>query len=755
MSRRPHRIPLLAAVAAAAALAVPAAATEVRIFQTDTQSAFLAGDLEGISVDPLGRLRLADRVERLTAIDEPFLLSAASGPHGWVVGTGNAGRVLHVGRAGKVEELFAADEPEVFAVWVDRDGTVFAGSSPDGKVYRIPKQGEAEEWFDPGETYIWALARAADGSLLVATGTQGRLYRVSGKGQGEVVYDSDDTHLRSLAVLASGEVMVGTAGEGLVQLLTPGPAPWKVRTLYDADEPEVVALTEGPDGTRYAAVVASEASLVDLSKAGSAGKGEAKPSAAEEDGATVTVTVGGPEAEAPSPGTGSRRAGFSGPRSELLAIRPAGVVESLWKLDDETVFDLLWQRGRLWVATGLDGKLYSWNGAQMVLEKDVDERQVVALLPDDPGPAFATTNAAALYRVAGGTEHRGTYTSAALDAEEISRFGTFRWRGEVPPGAALEVSFRSGISAEPDRTWSEWTPWTAGPGPAESGEVGLGEVPPGRYAQWRARLSAADGASPLLYGIELTYRQENLRPRIARLQVLEPGKILVPANFNPTDQTFEPASSHPGGIFRTLEPAPSGGDLRLKALWKLGYRTLAWDAEDDNGDDLAYRLSFRPAAAGGGAAEGDGWLPMADDLDESHYSFDARALPDGIYRFRLEASDRPDNPAGEALVAERVSEPVVVDHTAPALVSVEKAGPGRLRVVVADALSPLTTAEVSRDAAEWQPVAPADGLLDGRREAFLVDAPPGAGLLLLRLEDAAYNGVAYDLLHPPHPPSAP
>jgi hypothetical protein len=759
-------LPVLVLAAVAAAPAAPAA--EVRVFQTNSQRAFLAGTLEGISVDTLGRLRLADRAERLTAVDEPFLLSAAAHPEGWVVGTGNAGRVLLVRRSGEVEELFAAEAPEIFAVAADDDGTVWAAASPGGKLYRIPAPGaggEAQEWFDTGETYVWAIARTAAGHLLLATGTQGRLVRVTGQGEGGVVYDSDDTHLRSLLVLDDGDVLVGTAGEGWIQELTPaaGDGEWRVRTLYDAAEPEVVALAAAPDGTRYAALAASEASLVDLSQAAASsesasGQGPGEEDGEAEDGApgggTVTVTASGPTTATQA--TGSRRAGYRGPRSEVLKISPAGRVETLWKFDEETVFDLLHHRGRLWVATGMDGKLYAWNGSQMVLEKDVDERQVVALLPDQPGPAFATTNAAALFRVTGGTERQGVFTSAALDADQIARFGTFRWRGEVPRGASVEVSFRSGISAEPDRTWSDWTPWTRVPPDDErGGEVAADGVPRGRYAQWRARLSAADGRSPLIYGTELTYRQENLRPRIESLSVLQPGEILVPANFNPGSQTFEPSSPRPDGVFTTLEEATGDGDLRLKTLWKPGYRSLRWEAEDANGDELLYRLAVRPAGeggeaeddgGGGDAAAGEGWLPMADELEDDHYVFDARVLPDGVYRFRLEASDRPANTAGGALVVERLTEPVVVDHAPPALVAVERAGAGRLRVRVEDAWSPLTEAELSADAGDWRPLLPEDGLLDGRGESFLVEVPDGARLLLLRLGDAAYNGVTYDLL---------
>ena len=277
-ARRPLAGLVAGLVALAAATAGPLGAAEVKAFLAQTQSAFLAGTLEGISVDPLGRLRLADRVERLAAADEPFLLSAAAGRGGWVVGTGNAGRVLAVDRKGMVRELFAAQEPEIFAVLVDPDGTVYAASSPGGKVYRIPPPGggEATAFFDPGETYIWALARAADGTLLVATGTQGRLYRVTAAGEGALAYDSDDTHLRSLLAVPDGGALVGTAGDGLVQRLTPDPkAPgtFRARTLYDGAEPEVVALAAGPRGVVYAALVASEASRVELASGRDGGKG--------------------------------------------------------------------------------------------------------------------------------------------------------------------------------------------------------------------------------------------------------------------------------------------------------------------------------------------------------------------------------------------------------------------------------------------------------------------------------------------------
>lgn len=713
----------LAGLAGLALLAAPpAGAAEVKIFQIHSRSDFLSGTLEGISVDPLGRLQLADRAERLTAVEEPFLHTAARHPDGWVVGTGNAGRVLAIDRKGKVTTLFEAPESEVFALLVDPDGTVYAGTSPQGKVYRI-REGEAEAFFDPGETYIWSLERAAGGALLVATGTQGKLYQVDAEGRGEVLYDSEDTHLRASKALPGGDVLVGTAEEGLVLRVGPDGA---VRTLYDADQPEVVALAAGPEGECYAAVVSSEASLIEQAPSSGSASGQSAGGEEEEGGGEPVVTVTIEPTAAPK----TRRSSSRGPRSEVLRISPSGLVESLWSFDDETVYSLAWTRGRLWVGTGLEGKLYSWDGVAMVLEKDADERQVVAITADEPGPAFATTNAAAVYRMTGGTERRGTYTSPALDARQIARFGTLHWEGEAPRGSEVAFAFRSGISSDPDPTWSAWTR------PAAGREVSLAAVPPGRYLQWRAEFQAADGTSPRLYGVEISYRQENLRPSIESLTVLGAGEVLVPANFNPANQVFEPAHPNREGIFTTLAPS-SREDGRQKTLWKRGYRSFRWQAEDPNGDTLAYALHFRKA-------EGDGgWLTVVEDIEDDYYSFDATVLPDGVYRFRLTATDGEAN-GGEGLSAEQLSEPVVVDHTPPVLEKVERRG-RRLTLIVRDALSPLKEAVASVDAGAWEPVTPSDGLVDGRREVLEIEVPEGTGLLLLRLTDAAHNSVTVDL----------
>jgi len=188
--------------------------------------------------------------------------------------------------------------------------------------------------------------------------------------------------------------------------------------------------------------------------------------------------------------------------------------------------------------------------------------------------------------------------------------------------------------------------------------------------------------------------------------------------------------------------ADEAGAGRTKPLWKMGFQTLRWSASDPNEDPLQFDLYFRPAAA----ADDAPWLKVATDLEEDHYSFDAMALPDGLYRFRLVASDRQANDPDTAQSAERISEPVVIDHTPPALVAVERDGK-QLRVTLRDALNPIREAVYSLDAGPWKPARAADGLLDGQTETVLIDTGEAthAELLLLRVTDAAYNVVTFDL----------
>ena len=311
----------------------------------------------------------------------------------------------------------------------------------------------------------------------------------------------------------------------------------------------------------------------------------------------MTVTVGGeaepPAAAAPRPPTGK------GPRSEIWRGDATGRIERIDELAEDTIFALLWHAGRLWAASGVEGRLFTLVDGRLVLERDLEERQLVAFAAG-PRPALLATNGGALYRLGDDRERVGIVTSPPLDAAQVARWGTLSWLGTVPAGAKLRFSLRSGGTAEPDASWSGWSEWR------EGAELPVAELRSGRFLQWRAELSGDGTSSPRLLSVEVSYRQENLRPRIDRFAALDPGQVLVPAGFNPADQVFEPQHASRGGMFTTLRPADADADARLKPLWKLGYRTLRWKVEEPNGDPLDYQLDFRPEGSSGVAADGRG-----------------------------------------------------------------------------------------------------------------------------------------------------
>ena len=732
-----------------------AAASKVEAFRLASAGDFLSGTFDGVSVGPLGTLRLARALDKVASIEEPFLFTAAVDGDGWVIGTGSQGRVLGVTGDGTVNELFTTAEPEVFALLVEPDA-IYAAASPEAKVYRYDRgTGEAAVVFDPGSQYVWALAREGnrrDGRLLVATGTEGKLFAYDEVAQqASLLYDTGDVHVRTLLV-RDEDVLVGTVGEGRILSLRPRsgadgePAPaasaaaeWVGRTLFDAQQPEITSLTAGPEGIVYAAAVASEASLAQLAPPSNGGD-----------------TSNGDNAATPPP-VGTRPAGFEGARSVVLEVGRDGSVQPRGEFSKETVYSLLWEAraeapegGVLWVATGQEGKLYRSRGDEMVLERDLDELQIVQLLGGAEGTTLATTNAASLYRTSARDQAEGTYVSKVLDAKYPARFGTLHVEASAAGEASLGFAMRSGLSAFPDDTWSPWVDLGAPSASSGVPDLDLDAVPRGRYAQIRATFERGAG-SPELQVVEVTYLQENQRPKITDLRVLDPGVILVQGSFNPSNQVFEAPSPNRDGFFNSLDEPATDTKGRPKQLWKLGYLTVQWKAEDPNEDTLRYHLSVRPESAE------DRWYSIARDIEKSSWGFDTSVLPDGLYRVRVEAHDGESNVQGEVATAERTSGLVTIDNTSPGVARRQ----GR-RITVRDALSPIRRVEISRNASPWVTIEPVDGLTDSREETYDLEAAvraldaadrragrsadtDDAPLLLLRISDVAYNHATVPL----------
>src|SRR3954447_19478883 len=98
----PWRSAALAFTLAAAASAIVWAATPT-FWSVATQSAFLKGDVEDLSIDSDGRVFLGPAPALLAETAAPFLWTVLALPDGSIVtGSGNEGKVFKVGRDGRM-----------------------------------------------------------------------------------------------------------------------------------------------------------------------------------------------------------------------------------------------------------------------------------------------------------------------------------------------------------------------------------------------------------------------------------------------------------------------------------------------------------------------------------------------------------------------------------------------------------------------------------------------------------------------------
>jgi hypothetical protein len=180
----------------------------------------------------------------------------------------------------------------------------------------------------------------------------------------------------------------------------------------------------------------------------------------------------------------------------------------------------------------------------------------------------------------------------------------------------------------------------------------------------------------------------------------------------------------------------------IRRAYEAGARTFSWSSEDPDQDRLSYRLEIR-------REDSTDWIPLALDIEEAFFSWDARSMPDGLYRVRLTATDAPDNPSGRELQARRVSDAFYIDNTRPSVrgFEVERHGEGvRIEFVAADPGGSVAAVEVAFDGGTWAPLNPLDGVADSAEERYRLSidpqdsasAPP-ARSVMVRVTDAVGN----------------
>lgn len=409
----------------------------------------------------------------------------------------------------------------------------------------------------------------------------------------------------------------------------------------------------------------------------------------------------------------------------IYRIGPDGFVTEVFR-ESVMILDLMEDPSgsdKLLVATGNEGELFLVDPAaeETSLLADLEPQQIPRMIRNATGQVLlGTANPPSLLRLETGFAPQGAYTSPVLDANQVSLWGKLHLTGTTPPGTTISVQTRAGNVQDPDQ--AAWSAWSA-PVVLEHSPATLALTPrqvpvaspPARFLQYRLTLVGDAHITPVVDRVQIAYVVPNLKPQVTSIR----------ASYSPNGES--PSNATSNGAYPQPSTQP---DLQID-----------WEADDPNGDQLLFTLEYQP--------EGSSlWLPLARDLKETSFHWDTRHAPDGRYTLRVVADDSPDNTPDMASKSIRLSDPILVDNTPPALRLLSQrvdADTASVTGIVTDALSPIVAIHYSLDSDElWQPV-PADDLIyDSPRETFTVTIPnlsPGQHAVTIRVTDTRGNAL--------------
>lgn len=667
---------------------------------------FSRARLQGITVLAEGSFTLGARPRLLLDSGDPYIWSVVADRKGNLyLGSGNDGRIYRISPAGDSTLFFDAPELEVYALTMGPDDRLYAATSPRGKVYQIDASGRSRVFFEPKENYIWALAWDRERRLLVATGDKARIYQVSADGRGEAIATLTQAHVRCLAVDGNGVIYAGSSGSGCVYRLASDRSPF---LLFDTQLEEVNSLALWSDGALLAAACGGTsagfvptAPTVQTRTAAAAGE-SAPQTTPETTLETMSLTI--------------ERALPSGVESSLFVIDAAGYGKNIWNQPGEQV-QVLANDGvdSPLVGTGPKGNLYcvQRNGETSLLFS-ASSGHISALASVRGRPLIvATSNPGWCYALETGTIASGSYESETIDAGMISTWGALSWKGR-PNAGTVQFYTRSGNASNPENSWSAWSPLQ------KDGEVLRISSPAARFLQFRCDLAAGGEEKPVVEEITVSYLQTNRPPEITAVMVFPQNDYYSPGE-SATDKQESDGLVYPAALGKSEK--------------KKGWRTVQWLFEDANLDGLSFSLFYQ--------REGDAlWHTLVQDLQSNIHSWDSSQMEDGVYRLKVQASDRPSVPEPLALTAEKTSDAFVIDNTAPLISFSPGVSTRQILCRIQDSGNLIDSIEYSLNAQGWKKIYPQDGICDSRQELIAVMIPEsftGSVQLGVKAGDAAGN----------------
>ncbi len=694
----------------------------------------------------------------------------------------------------KPVEIFADDEVQyIWALQQTPDGNLYVATGPGGKLFEVKADGTKSILMTSDESNLLSLLSDGKDTLYVGTDPNGLVYRVNRKTKDIfVLFDAPESEISCLALDRKGNLYVGTAeatepsaakppalpitdkagrpeGTGGVPLPSTPPEIPKPPAKPDPNpgEPEPIpkqalkiSLWHGLPA-RVGGQAQNKTTLESLSKSHAANTGwKPVPQQGSElnflasylkqertariDYLVDNAGLPNPNpVEKPKPGPATAPAQAnpnlnpSTPGDQENAAQPKPLGNAIYRIDPDgfvtevfrqpvLVMSMLETDGVLLVGTGSDGLIYQVNPAaeETVVLAKVEPKQVLSLLASRDGRILlGLANVGGIESMSRGYASQGTFISPVLDASQISRFGKIRLHGSLPATTSLTIATRSGNVQEPSKSgWSKWSD--------EMPAVEYAQItsPTARFIQYRLTLASTNPkVTPLVNEVDIAYQTPNVAPFVKSVKI----------GANAATPNATPAASLAALIAATGTTANVAGTPPNPDANRV--QTIAWEAEDANGDTLQYSLYFRTGIKAP-------WILLKEKLTENHFDWDTRTVADGRYEVKVVASDSTSNPPGQGKTGTRVSNPFVIDNTAPVLGDVKSSVKGSAVTIEAKAVdrtSIVSAIDYAVDSnSDWQMVLPSNKMFDSPEESvnFTVRGlSAGAHQITLRATDAKGN----------------
>ena len=689
---------------------------------------FLKGETKDVVVGSTGSMALAPKTEVVDTDDAlkgvwSILTMITDVDGGVYLGTGPDAKVLHYAD-GVVEQVYPVKKEDaeaigsafrnehVFAMAKDLAGRLLmAVSGQKGKLIRLTDEPEIV-FEDEKVQYIFAIALDDENNIYLATGPNGRIYRLNAFCQNaEVIYEARDKNILSLLV-KDGTVYAGSDQRGLIYKIDP--VAKRATVLFDTEQSEVASLLMDEKGNLFAAATSAAAAMLQLKISGSSmkhapgrpddGESDEEDGGEEEASSSMTSSLntanGDDDKSEEKEEAKSERQTPRPPAAKIAGhiykINPDGFVTDIFA-EMAVFYSLLDVDGKLWLGTGNKGQLFTVNPEteeKTIIYEDKTSSQITSLLAVGEVLYLGLSNPARLMRMEKGFAAEGVYESDLIDAAQPARWGKLQLEADIPVGCEILMASRSGNVKEPnDATFSDWTE-----------DVSLTQATDlncllGRFCQYRLTLKTSDPAiSPTVREVTAAYVIPNLAPKVRAIKIQR------------------------------------SRDKKTPFVYDVGFAV-----SDDNNDMLEFTLEFRKQGR-------SVWILFEEELEKPRFEWDSRTIEDGRYEVRVTANDRKSNTTTTMLTGSRISDPVVIDNTAPDIKTSEVKVIGnavQLLLSVEDAYTVVGKVEYTVDSNDkWAGTLPDDKVYDTLAENVTIqidDLTSGEHVIAVAVSDGLEN----------------